>query len=305
MFFVHDPNSLSYYYGEVEPSPGFARKWLFESSHKMVAVDVETISLKERIAIGVGIAIRIDIAFYFVLFPEPGPNIPWHLLKDINITKAMHNALFDLSAMREYEINTTNITDTNTMAHLLCYKFTKLIDLSFIHKMEIHEASEYIPKGGTTLDVEQVVMAKKCCQDAMATLKLAYEFWDKVDHNYLSVEMQTIPIMVEMSNRGILIDQKMRQQVENELQQQVDYYQSLCKEVGFNPGSPQQVAYILASRGAYSNFTKLPFTRNWRKRSLSTVEEVLEKMDDPLASIVLQYRKHSKLLSTYIKPWVY
>jgi len=29
----------------------------------------------------------------------------------------------------------------------------------------------------------------------------------------------------------------------------------------------------------------------------------LEKMDDPLASIVLEYRTYSKLLSTYIKPW--
>jgi len=264
---------------------------------------VETISLKERIAIGVGISIKPMTSFYFVLFPEPSPATPWHLLKDPSITKVFHNCLFDLSALREYEVDTTNVKDTNVMARLLCHKFNKLIDLTLIHQMEVHEASDLIPKGGTTLDVDQAVMAKKCMQDSGATLKLYYGLWEDTDHNYLDIEMQTIPIMIEMSNRGLLIDQERRQQVEDELAEQAEYYKTICEEVGFNPGSPQQVAYTLASRKAYSCFTKLPFTRGYGKRSLSTAEEVLEKMDDPLASVVLQYRKHSKLLSTYIKPW--
>jgi len=305
MFFTHDPQAGFYYYGEEEPTATTYKQLLVESSPKLIGVDVETISLKERIAIGVGISIKPNTSFYFVLFPEPSPATPWHLLKDPTITKVFHNALFDLSALREYEIDNTNVKDTAVMSRLLCHKFNKLIDLCHICQMEVHEAGEYIPKGGTTLDVEQAVMAKKCMQDSGATLKLYYEFWEDIDHNYLDVEMQTIPIMIEMSNRGLLIDQERRQQIEEELQEQTDYYQSICAEVGFNPGSPQQVAYTLASRKAYSSFTKLPFTKGCGKRSLSTAVEVLEKMDDPLASIVLQYRKHSKLLSTYIKPWAH
>jgi len=42
---------------------------------------------------------------------------------------------------------------------------------------------------------------------------------------------------------------------------------------------------------------------NWKKRSLSSSVEVLKAMDDPLAAVVLEYRMHSKLLGTYIKPW--
>jgi len=303
MYFTHDPNANFYYMGEEEPHSRIYKELLVEQSPKLIGVDVETISLKERIAIGVGISIKPKTSFYFVLFPEPSPATPWHLLKDPSVTKVFHNALFDLSALREYEVDTTNVKDTNIMARLLCYKFNKLIDLTTIHQMEVHEVSDYIPKGGTTLDVDQAVMAKKCMQDSGATLKLYYGLWEDTDHNYLDVEMQTIPIMIEMSNRGLLIDQERRQQVEDELQEQVDYYSSLCNDAGFNPGSPQQVAWILANRGAYSIFTKLPFTKGSHRRSLSTAVEVLEKMDDPLASVVLQYRHHSKLLSTYIKPW--
>jgi len=302
MHFVHDPNANFYYYGEDEPTSKTYKELLVDQPPKLIGVDVETISLKERIAVGVGISIKPLTSFYFVLFPEPSPATPWHLLKDPTTAKVFHNALFDLSALREYEVDNTNIKDTNVMARLLCYKFNKLIDLSWKHNMEVHEVSEYIPKGGTTLDVDQAIMAKKCMQDSGASLKLYYEFWDDIDRNYFDIEMQTIPIMIEMSNRGLLIDQERRQQVEDELTEQADYYKSICEDVGFNPGSPQQVAYTLAARGAYSNFTTLPFTV-WGRKNLSTAVEVLEKMDDPLASIVLQYRKHSKLLSTYIKPW--
>lgn len=303
MHFTHDPNANFYYYGEDEPTSKTYKELLIDNPPKLIGVDVETISLKERIAIGVGISVKPKTSFYFVLFPEPSPATPWHLLKDPSVAKTFHNSLFDLSALREYEVDTTNILDTNVMSRLLCHRFNALIELSFIHQMEVHEIKEYLPKGGTTLDVPQSVMAKKCMQDSGASLKLYYEFWEDIDHNYFNVEMQTIPIMIEMSNRGLLVDQEVREKVEGELQQQVDYYQQLCDEVGFNPGSPQQVAYTLAKRGAYSIFTKLPFTKNYRKRSLSSAREVLEKMDDPLASIVLKYRDHTYLLSHYIIPW--
>ncbi|KKK68862.1 hypothetical protein LCGC14_2939810 [marine sediment metagenome] len=143
MYFTHDPNANFYYLGDEEPTNRTYKKLLVEQSPKLIGVDVETISLKERIAIGVGISIKPNTSFYFVLFPEPSPATPWHLLKDPSITKVFHNALFDLSALREYEIDTTNVKDTNVMARLLCHKFTKLIDLSWIHQMEVHEVKEY------------------------------------------------------------------------------------------------------------------------------------------------------------------
>ena len=161
-------------------------------------------------------------------------------------------------------------------------------------------------KATTTLDLPQAVVAKKCMQDSSATLQLYYELWEDSNPEYLAIEMQIIPICIEMSYKGLLIDQEMRQRVEDELQEQSDFYLGLCEEEGFNPGSPQQVSYTLGKRKAYSMFPRLPFTRNKygkRTNNLSTSKETLNKMTDPLASIVLQYRSYDKLNSTYIKPW--
>src|SRR4030042_1400937 len=177
MYFVNDPTNLTYYMGSVEPSAGFARKQLFETSYQIIAVDTETISLKERIAIGVGIAINPEIAFYFQLFPEESPVVPWHLLKDNKVTKVFHNSLFDLSTLREFDVDNNNILDTNVMSRLLGYKFNGLSDLSYVHNLEVHDVKEYIPKGGTMLNVEPDVVARKCMQDCLATYKLYQEFW--------------------------------------------------------------------------------------------------------------------------------
>ncbi len=310
MHFYHDPNQNFYYYGEEEPHGRTYRELLVESSPKLIGVDVETISLKERIAIGVGVAVTPKSGFYFPLFPTPSPVVPWHLLKDPAVAKVFHNAIFDLSTLREYDIDNHNILDTMVMSKLLCYKFSGLLDLSVVHKMEVHEMKEVLTEysASTSLDVPQPVMAKKCIQDAMACLKLDYELYEDINKDYFSIEMQVIPILIEMSYKGLLVDQERRQSVEDSLTEQADYYRNLCEEMGFNPGSPQQIAYMLASRGAYDVFPRLPFTRNKYGRktgNLSTSVETLKKMEDPLVPVILEYRTYTKLLSTYIRPWAH
>lgn len=304
MYFAHDTNKNFYYLGDTEPHSRMFKEYLVDRNPKLIGCDVETISLKERIAIGISIAVQPNMVFYFPLFPEPSPVMPWNLVKDPIITKIFHNALFDLGCLREYEVDTTNIKDTNVMARLLCYPFTSLSDMTFIHKMEVHDTKTLLGEHNakTMLELPSEVVARKCMQDSGACLRLFYELNEDINQNYLSVEMQIIPILIEMSNQGLLIDQEARLKLEEGLEEEVSYYLNICDGIGFNPASPQQVAYILAKKGAYSNFTRLPFT-NWKKTSLSTAEETLGKMDDPLASLVLNFRHKSKLLNTYIKPW--
>jgi len=308
MYFAHDPESDFYYMGSEPPDSYTYRKYLTDSKPMLIGADVETISLKERIAIGVGIAVQPDICFYFPLFPAESSVVPWELLKDLDVVKVYHNGIFDLGCMTEYDID-TNIMDTNVMSRLLCHKFNGLAELSWIHNMEVHDVKEILDEYGAKimLDLPRDVVARKCMQDAGATLKLYYEFLPQTNLEYFHTEMQTIPIMLNMSERGILIDHRVRMGLEIELQDEVERLTGLCDEAeAFNPGSPQQVSYVLAKRGAYGVFPRLPFTRNKygrRTTNLSTAEEVLERMDDPLAQIILEYRRKAKLLSTYIRPW--
>ena len=308
MFFSHDPNNSFYYLGVEPPGPRTLNKYLLDRPPTLVACDVETISLKEKTTLGIGIATSPQTAFYFTLFPEQSGVVPWSLLKDPNITTVWHGGIFDLDSLAEYDIN-QDIQDTNIMARLQGYKSNKLIDLGWIHQMEVHEAgdvlAEYAAK--TMLDLPEQVTARKCMQDAMATFKLYMELLPKTNLPYYNVERATIPIMLRMSYRGVLLDQEERAIIEQGLESEAIRLRAICEEAEmFNPSSPQQVSYILAKRGAYSVFPRLPFTKNKWGRStgrLSADVSVLKKMDDPLAQIILEYRGNTKLLSTYIRPW--
>ncbi len=308
MYFTQDSTNNFYYLGDEPADSRTYNKHFKDSSPRIVAVDVETISLKERIAIGVSVALSPTCAFYFPLFPTESSMVPWHLLRDPNITNIYHNGIFDLACLSEYNIK-QDIQDTNIMSRLLCYKNNGLEDLSWLHQMEVHNVRDMLAEHGAKimLDLPQETVARKCMQDSMATFQLYLTFFPQTNHEYYDVERATLPIMIKMSERGILIDHMVRQAIELELEDDVDLYKNLCEEIEmFNPGSPQQVAYVLAKRGAYDVFGRLPFTKSKYGRptsKLSTAENILEGMDDPLAELVLQYRRRAKLLGTYIKPW--
>ncbi len=165
--------------------------------------------------------------------------------------------------------------------------------------IDVEEAHNFVTLPG--------IIVHNCMQDSGASLRLYQIFYPQMNIPYFETEMETIPIMLRMSERGLLIDHRVRMALEQELEGDVELYLSMCEEAeAFNPASPQQVSYVLAKRGAYEVFSRLPFTRGAYGRptgNLSSAEEVLEKMDDPLAQLILTFRRKSKLLGTYIKPW--
>jgi len=310
MYFVYDAEHEFYYYGEEKPDAGTYRRWLIDYSPSAIALDTETISLNEKTAIGIGIAVTPDISFYFPLFPTPSTSTPWHLLKRDDIIKIWHNALFDYACLQTYVldglISIENVHDTSAMSRLLLHRFNRLEDLQHVHKKPLGSITQLIKdhNARTMLDVPFDATAKKCMQDVQATYALQQVLIRNTNIPYFLEEMATIPIMVRMSYRGIKIDQQVRQDLEDRVSAEVDLAYEMCEEEEgeFNPGSSQQVSYILAKRNAYEVFTRLPFTDR-KKNKLSSNKAVLEQMDDPLAKIILTYRNRAKFLSTYLKPW--
>jgi DNA polymerase I len=309
IYTAYDPELNFHYYGEEEPRGGMYRDYL--ANPKVIAIDIETPSLIDRTPLGISIAVSPQVAFYFPLYPSTHPMVPWKLLNDNSVTKILHNCFFDLLALLnwKYQVSTRNIVDTNIMAGLLNIKPSRLVDLAnYMYMnggkwMEVHAAPELIGKGCTMFDLSQEELAKKCCQDATATFGV-YEFLkDKVDWDYFMDECRLIPVLIDMSTKGILIDQNVRQRLETRLENDVKVYSQAAISMGLNLGSTQQVGYVLAKNGAYNIFTRLPFTRGNKRKQLDTSETILKRMDNPLAALVLQYRAVTKLLGTYIRPW--
>ena len=306
MYLAHFPDENFYYLGTEPADSGTYDRYTTNADPKLVGMDVETISLKDTTPIGIGISITTRVSFYFPLHPTVSSYLPWKLIKDPSVVKVFHNAPFDLHTMEDFEMDNTNVMDTAIMARLLRYKSAVLSDLVHVHHMEAHEVKEVLKEynAKTMLDLPEKTCAAKCMQDSSATLKLYLEFLPDIDYEYLQTEMKVIPILLKMSNKGLLIDQQAREIIEENLQDDVDYLLKLCQDQDIEkPGSPKQVAYILAERGAYTVFPKLPYTDRTKKNLSTDGKKILPKMTDPLAGIVLRWRKQSKLLSTYIKPW--
>lgn len=114
-----------------------------------------------------------------------------------------------------------------------------------------------------------------------------------------NLELPLIPILVEMEENGITIDQAVLQESAIELQSQVAFLETEIFKLSdekFNIASSQQLAVILFDK------LKLPPGKKIKK-GYSTNAEVLENLAPlhPLPSLVLQYRQATKLLNTYVE----
>src|SRR5690606_18147116 len=139
-------------------------------------------------------------------------------------------------------------------------------------------------------------------EDAHVTYRL-YEVLDeklKV-HPELSqllhrIEMPVARILTKMEENGIQLDVHFLDQLSEEFAQTIQNLENQIIELAdqsFNVSSPKQVGEIL--------FDKLGL-KGGKKTSTgqySTSESILEKLDHPIAALILEYRGLSKLKSTY------
>src|SRR3990172_6118105 len=269
----------------------------------ILSIDTETVSLKDRRIIGIGIGLNQREAVYFPVWPYRSKHLDlaWRLLATYS-TKVFHNAMYDLTAITDY---------------------------MELQVEDIDAISDILPERKTMLDLPLEVVANKCMRDCLATIRLYYkqggpEWWGPDGHAWsyepsyfggwdplepdsyhvspqmkdcYQVDMRLIPLLMRMSRRGIALRPDRVESWYRRVRKQVQVYEEICEKEGFEPSKNQQVGYVLASRG---NF--LPFTKSGKQ--LKTDNEVLENLNYPLAVVVLQYRKYSKLKGTYLEPWL-
>jgi len=301
--------SMTYY------GPGTGTKEMFyqqlvDSPPSVIAIDTETISLKERLPIGFAIATSPYEAWWFSSYPESDLEIQAlvGILTNPNIKKVYANVMFDIRVQPlifqdSFQADESNISDILVMARILGHTHASVSDLAPEIGRHTDDAKVMLDEYGakTMLELPPELVASKCANDAMVTLDLYFhlapqiEQLDGLSPDYMQVESEVIPILVDMSQRGLAIDQHARERMELRMEEDRDFYKKMCAEHDFNPGSGMQTGYILAKRG---NF--LPMTKS--KRQLKTDEETLETIDDPLAAAVLGYKRANSILTKYLYP---
>lgn len=280
------------------------------SNHSIFSCDTETISLKNRTCIGIGLCSG-EHRWYFPFDIETGnrhADTISKILTDPTVTKLYHNVNYDYSVLEEalgIQIDWYGIEDSYLLAKNMGIEAgLEAIGTNMLGYTDMFSIQDLFTETGlkssTMLDVPLERVALKCLNDVRATYYGFDHLYNKASANELEnykVDMDLLPVLRQMERKGLGLNKPKLYEMQDQHFRSWMHKQQVCKELGFNPGSNQQVALYLAQQGCM-----LPMTRS--KKNLSVDEDVLLGVDHPVAKLVLDYRHEQKLLSTYLDPWI-
>ena len=291
------------------------------AGEKAIAVDTETTGVThDDVIVGYSVTCPMaDMHFYVPFRHQTGEQMideydamtaikPF--LEDNRILKVLHNVKFDHEKFLfdKYSINMVNYVDTMILMYVLneneeSYALKKLATkygkhFGFPDPSDTYE--ELFGKGGfenTPLNVAYIYACKdthltwNLYQWQLENLKKQPKLW----HVAFDIEMPLIPVLLKMHYRGFNLDMEYAEKYLLELQEQINKMEEELAEYfpDINLNSNQQLAEYL-----YGTL-KLPDNHNG-----SVDKEALKELAGEYegVKILLEYRKLTKLKSTYIEP---
>ncbi len=288
--------------------------------------DTETTGLNvfESRIIGISFCLKPFTAYYVPL-NDPDSDFTaeeaLQFLKEIfeseKIGKGGQNIKFDALMLHQHGIQLKNIRFDTMVADYLLNPGSRQHNLdgmaySYLKYKMIPIEKLIGEKGKKQKNMADIPVADVCryaCEDADITFRLK-EFLEKelqkteTAQLFEELEMPLLSVLIEMEKTGVKIDIPFLQKMSHELDRSLKELESrIYQEAGteFNLNSPQQLGKVL--------FEKLEIHKAQGKRrpsktatgQFSTSEQILEKYaDHPLVEKILEYRKLSKLKSTYV-----
>ncbi|MFW6074611.1 MAG: DNA polymerase I, partial [Chloroflexota bacterium] len=283
-----------------------------------IAVDVETSGLDPMRCdlVGIAIATSEDDAYYVPTKHEGGPNaerekVLAYLQSPLRDHPCVmtHNGKFDLMVLQRYGFEDLPIhADSMLSAYILGENNLGLKDLAFQRLgWEMAPITDLIGTGRNQTTMDQVSVEKAAqyaAADVEATLKLERLLRIEIEKREQArlldeIELQLIPVLIEMERTGIALDVEFLTSLAKQLQSQIDkirleIYASVGHE--FNLNSPQQLAHVL--------FEELGLPAGRRTKSgYSVAQGVLEGLigAHEIIDLILEYRQLAKLQSTYVE----
>ncbi|MFC1935218.1 DNA polymerase I [Chloroflexota bacterium] len=291
------------------------------------AFDTETTGLDPMRCdlVGLSFAVAPGRAFYLPVGHQKGRQIPLGevleslkpLLEDPSVTKVAHNANFDMTVLRNYDVEVQGLTfDTMVAAQLVGHKAIGLKNLAFqILNEEMTPITGLIGTGRSQITFDLVPIDKATAYaagdaDMTARLRRVLEPVLQemgVHHIMADVEMPLVPVLVQMQRNGIAVAPGKLKEMSHSLGEQLHMLEEeIYKEVGepFNINSTQQLSTVMFEKLlplAKLRELGLPAPKR-TKTGYSTDASVLEELKGahPVVDRVLEYRQLSKLKSTYL-----
>ncbi len=289
---------------------------------KRFAFDTETTSLDYRIAQIVGFSVAFDAEdAYYVPLAHDYENAPEQLnretilaqikpiLEDDNIQKIGHHLKYDAHVLENHGIQLAGwYFDTMLASYVLNSVATRhgMDDVARLYLSHLTTTFEQIAGKGakqkTFNQIEIETAAHYAAEDAHVTYRLYEVLYEKLKVHpellniLLNIEMPVARVLTSMEENGIQLDLAFLDQLGCDFAETMKNLEQQIEEMAgesFNVSSPKQVGEIL--------FDKLGLKGGKKTTTgqYSTSESILEKLEHPIAELILNYRGLSKLKSTY------
>ncbi|MGD9898219.1 MAG: DNA polymerase I [Calditrichaceae bacterium] len=287
--------------------------------------DLETSSLDflDAEIAGIAIAWKENEAYYI---PLKHPDISldkkmvietlWPIFTAKNIRKSGQNIKYDASIMEEHGIPVEGIYfDTMIASYLIDpsgrqHNLDKMAEYH-LNYQTIH-IEELIGTGKNQklmTDIPAGKVSDYAAEDADITLKLRNIFapilhknnQDKLFHE---LEMPLVPVLMKIERNGVKLDKEFLGKMSVELGTELSKTEKEIYDIAgekFNINSPQQLGMIMFEKLTIHTELGSRKPQKTKTGQYSTSENILERYSEhPLIEKILNYRKLTKLKSTYI-----
>ncbi len=292
------------------------------STEKRFAIDTETTSVDYRIAEMVGFSVAFDAKdAYYIPLAHDYEGAPEQLnrdavlaqikpiLEDVKVEKIGHHLKYDAHIFENHGIHLQGwYFDTMLASYVLNAVATRhgMDDVARVYLSHLTTTFEQVAGKGakqkTFNQIELETAAHYAAEDAHVTYRL-YEVLDRklkeipeLSNILHHIEMPVARVLTSMEENGIQLDLSFLDQLGVEFSETIQNLENQIIEIAgesFNVSSPKQVGEVL--------FDKLGLKGGKKTATgqYSTSEAILEKIDHPIAALILEYRGLSKLKSTY------
>ena len=293
-------------------------------SADLVAFDTETTSLDYREAriVGMSFCITAGEAAYLPLAHRYAGapqqlNLdeclrrlkPW--LEDSTRGKVGHHLKYDAHVLRNHDIHLAGMRFDSMLESYVWNSVAARHDMDSLAHLYLGVTTvkyeDVAGKGAKQICFDQVpveIATNYAAEDADITLQLHQTLWPKLQSEprlralYEEIEQPLVAVLLEMEQRGVLLDTALLRRQSGELGAKMLELQAQAHAAAggeFNVDSPKQLQQILFEK------LQLPVRRKTPTGQPSTAEDVLEELaeDYELPRLILEYRGLAKLKSTY------
>ena len=295
----------------------------------VIAVDTEATGLsiadgKDK-CIGVSIATVIDGTPYSHYFPFAhvvGDNCSSDVLEKLkqllegDHTLVFCNAQYDILSLETIGINVehTNFIDVPTVAHLINENkpYNKGLDSlaqyylkdSGKHKDEFLEKQKKIGWPETTWEQmwPYAVVDAELTWRLWSVLRITHQ-WEDLPDEIWPHKQNLIRLLLSMKRHGVRIDVQLAKEYVHKGEQEMAQIE---KDLGINPASPKQMKKLLIDDLGLPvvKNSKLTGAPSFDKEAMLTYDSMLEKLENPVAKQIKEFRGWQKAVSASYRPYL-